>query len=99
MFENTGHDGLGRRLSRRQVLRGLALGATGLALLPAGHFNTFEAKSIFGFTPTVYWDFFETPLAMWRWADAKWEYMLAQDSKVVPPDQIQVTLRSGLKWS
>ncbi len=74
-------------------------GAWPFEVPPAGHFNTFEAKSIFGFTPTLYWDFFEAPLAIWRWADAKWEYILAQDSKVVPPDQISMNLRSGTKWS
>src|SRR4051812_46507663 len=66
---------------------------------PAGHWNSFEAKSIFGFTPTLYWDFFEAPLAIWRWADARWEYILAQESKIVPPDQIQLTLRPNIKWS
>jgi peptide/nickel transport system substrate-binding protein len=74
-------------------------GAWPFEVPPAGHFNSFEAKSIFGFTPTLYWDFFEAPLAIWRWADAKWEYVLAQDSKIVPPDQINLNLRSGLKWS
>ncbi|HET6316002.1 MAG TPA: hypothetical protein VFG86_06070, partial [Chloroflexota bacterium] len=58
-------------------------GAWPFEVPPAGHFNSFEAKSIFGFTPTLYWDFFEAPLAIWRWADAKWEYILGQDSKVV----------------
>jgi peptide/nickel transport system substrate-binding protein len=137
---------LGRRVSRRDLLRNLAVGTAGVALLsacapapdypgqtsapaattapaaqptagagkafhgawpyempPGGHFNTYLVKAILGgpITPggSIYWDLWQAPLAMWRWAERKWVPLLAQDWRLVPPDTFTVTVRPGIQWS
>ena len=72
-------------------------GAWPYDLPPKGHYNYFAASGII-LQGSVYIDLFQPNLAMWRWAEAKWEYFLAESSKLSGND-FDVKLRSGLKWS
>lgn len=74
-------------------------GAWPYSVPPSGHFNYFVgATSILG-GGSIYRDLFISPLGMWRWADAKWQYMLAESSRLVGTDTYEVKLRSNVKWS
>src|SRR5690242_11488051 len=67
---------------------------------PNGHFNL-----IFGVTHGIlnggiYLDVVLTPLAMYYWAQQRWEPMLAESWGFDPTaNTFAVTLKSGLKWS
>jgi len=62
---------------------------------PKGHYNYFATGAIL--TGSIYTDLFIPSLAVYRWADAKWDYWLAESSKLEGSD-FTVKLRSGLKW-
>jgi peptide/nickel transport system substrate-binding protein len=64
-------------------------------LPPQGHYNYFATNAIIG--DSIYRDLFIPSLAVYRWADAKWDYWLAESSKQ-NGDNFEVKLRSGLKW-
>jgi len=62
---------------------------------PKGHYNYFATGAIL--SGSIYTDVFIPSLAVYRWADAKWDYWLAESSKLDGND-FTVKLRSGLKW-
>jgi peptide/nickel transport system substrate-binding protein len=64
-------------------------------LPPAGHFNTFTTNWIL--QGSIYADLFIPALGIYRWADAKWDYLLAESSKLDGND-FTVKLRPNLKW-
>jgi peptide/nickel transport system substrate-binding protein len=71
-------------------------GAWPYDLPPKGHHNYFNNTAIlFG---SVYQDTFLPNLAMYRWADAKWEYFLAESSSLAG-NVFSVKLRPNVKWS
>jgi len=61
---------------------------------PKGEWNAFGANPILGgyLSEIIYQN-----LAFYRWADKKWEYMLAESHKVTS-DAVEVKLRKGVKW-
>ncbi len=61
-----------------------------------GHYNSFAPGAIL--SGSVYADLFIPSLAMYRWAEAKWEYLLAE-SAGPNGDGYEVKLRSGIRWS
>jgi peptide/nickel transport system substrate-binding protein len=71
-------------------------GAWPYDLPPKGHWNYFTTGYILG-PVSVYGDVYMPSLAVYRWADAKWEYWLAE-SHSVSGDNFDVKLRKGLKW-
>ncbi|OLC18943.1 MAG: hypothetical protein AUH33_06655 [Chloroflexi bacterium 13_1_40CM_68_21] len=64
-------------------------------LPPQGHYNYFATNAIIG--DSIYRDLFIPSLAVYRWADNKWDFWLAQ-SATQNGDNYDVKLRSGLKW-
>src|ERR1700716_3194897 len=52
-------------------------GAWPYDLPPKGHYNYFAASGIILQT-SVYIDLFQPSLAFYKWADAKWDYWLAE---------------------
>jgi len=70
-------------------------GAWPYSLPPAGHYNYFATNAILSGSP--YTDLFIPSLAVYRWADAKWEYWLAESASLNGNDYT-VKLRPGLKW-
>jgi peptide/nickel transport system substrate-binding protein len=73
-------------------------GAYPYQLPPTGHFNTFvSATAILAYT--LYQDVLEMPMAMYRWAEQKYEPYMATEWGFEPPDVFKVTLREGAKWS
>ena len=62
---------------------------------PKGHYNYFATGAIL--SGSIYTDLFIPSLAVYRWADAKWDYWLAESAKLDGNDYT-VKLRSGLKW-
>jgi len=63
---------------------------------PKGHYNYFATGAIL--LGSVYADLFIPSLAMYRWAEGRWEYLLAE-SAAPSADSYEVKLRSGIKWS
>ena len=63
---------------------------------PDGHFNTFATNAInfYGF----YSDLLEPPLGIYKWADGKYEGMLADTFGFDGNDYV-VTLKDGITWS
>jgi peptide/nickel transport system substrate-binding protein len=79
-------------------------GAWPYEMPPGGHFNTYVTKAIPIGVPLTpgsgpYWDLFQPPLGIFRWAENRWTAVLAQAWRLVPPDTFTVTLRSGVNWS
>jgi peptide/nickel transport system substrate-binding protein len=72
-------------------------GAWPYDLPPKGHFNYFAASGII-LQGAIYLDLFIPPLATYRWADAKWEYWLAESSSL-NGNVFEVKLRPNIKWS
>jgi peptide/nickel transport system substrate-binding protein len=72
-------------------------GAYPYQLPPVGHFNTFAANGIMALI--LYHDVLEMPMAMYRWAEQKYEPYMATEWGFEPPDVFKVTLREGAKWS
>ena len=72
-------------------------GAWPYDLPPKGHYNYFAASGII-LQGSVYLDLFQPSLAFWRWADAKWDYFLAESSRL-NGNVFEVKLRPNLKWS
>jgi hypothetical protein len=70
-------------------------GAWPYVLPPAGHYNYFATNAILSGSP--YTDLFIPSLGVYRWADAKWDYWLAESASLNGNDYT-VKLRSGLKW-
>ena len=64
-------------------------------LAPQGHWNYFATNAILG--GGIYTDLYIPSLAVYRWADAKWDFWLAQ-SATQNGDTYEVKLRSGVKW-
>src|SRR5438132_2863647 len=56
-------------------------GAWPYDLPPKGHYNYFASSGII-LQSSIFLDLFQPALAMWRWADAKQEYLLAESSKL-----------------
>lgn len=71
-------------------------GAWPYDLPPKGHFNYFATGSVL--SGSVYQDTFLPNLAMYKWADAKWEYFLAESSSLAG-NVFSVKLRPNVKWS
>ncbi len=71
-------------------------GAWPYDLPPKGHYNYFTTGAILG-SGSIYFDLFMPSLAIYRWADAKWQYLLAESSRLEGND-FTVKLRSGVKW-
>ena len=65
-------------------------------LPPKGHYNYFTTGTIL--SGSIYLDLFIPALGIYRWADAKWDYLLAESAKLDGNDYT-VKLRPGLKWS
>src|SRR5713226_1237571 len=63
---------------------------------PKGHYNYFATGAILSGSP--YADLFIPPLALYRWAEGRWDYLLAE-SAGPNADGYEVKLRSGIKWS
>ena len=70
-------------------------GAWPYDLPPKGHYNYFATGAILSGSP--YTDLFIPSLAVYRWADAKWDYWLAESAKLDGNDYT-VKLRPNLKW-
>src|SRR5512132_1125590 len=64
-------------------------------LAPQGHFNYFATNAILG--DAIYRDLFIPSLAVYRWAENKYDFWLAESAKLTG-DNYEVKLRSGLKW-
>ena len=64
-------------------------------LPPKGHWNYFGTGAILG--GGIYTDLYIPSLAVYRWADAKWDFWLAESAKQ-NGDNYEVKLRSGIKW-
>lgn len=71
-------------------------GAWPYDLPPKGHWNYFTTGYILG-PVSIFGDLYMPSLAVYRWADAKWEYWLAE-SHSSSPETFEVKLRKGLKW-
>src|SRR6266571_5611965 len=69
-------------------------GAWPYDLPPKGHYNYFAASGII-LQGSVYLDLFQPSLAMWNWNDAKWEYFLAESTKLTG-NVFEVKLRPNL---
>jgi peptide/nickel transport system substrate-binding protein len=72
-------------------------GAWPYDLPPKGHYNYFASAGII-LQGSVYLDLFIPSLAGYRWADAKWEYWLAESSSL-NGNVFEVKLRPNIKWS
>ena len=72
-------------------------GAWPYDLPPKGHYNYFASSGII-LQSSVYLDLFIPSLAGYRWADAKWEYWLAESSSL-NGNVFEVKLRPNIKWS
>jgi peptide/nickel transport system substrate-binding protein len=72
-------------------------GAWPYDLPPKGHYNYFASSGII-LQGSVYLDLFIPSLAGYRWADAKWEYWLAESSSL-NGNVFEVKLRPNIKWS
>ncbi|TMC79441.1 MAG: hypothetical protein E6J09_02025 [Chloroflexi bacterium] len=70
-------------------------GAWPYKLPPEYHYNYFATNSMLG--DSIYRDLFIPTLGVYRWADAKWDYWLAQSASL-SGDTYEIKLRSGLKW-
>jgi len=70
-------------------------GAWPYKLPPEYHYNYFATNSMLG--DSIYRDLFIPTLGVYRWADAKWDYWLAQSASL-SGDTYELKLRSGLKW-
>lgn len=64
-------------------------------LPPKGHYNYFTTGAIL--SGSIYLDLFIPALGIYRWADAKWDYLLAESAKLDGND-FTVKLRPNLKW-
>jgi peptide/nickel transport system substrate-binding protein len=72
-------------------------GAWPYDLPPKGHFNYFASSGII-LQGSVYLDLFIPSLAAYRWADAKWDYWLAESSSL-NGNVFEIKLRPNIKWS
>ncbi|MGH2821158.1 MAG: ABC transporter substrate-binding protein [Actinomycetota bacterium] len=73
-------------------------GAYPYLMPPQGHFNSFVTNTIMG-PDTIYWELLEMPMGMYKWAEDDYMPLLATEWGFKPPDQFEVTLREGVKWS
>ena len=64
-------------------------------LPPKGHYNTLSAGRIL--QGSYLEDFFIPSMAVYRWAEGKWEYWLAE-SATQNGENYEVKLKQGLKW-
>ncbi len=64
-------------------------------LPPKGHYNTLSAGRIL--QGSYLEDFFIPSLAVYRWAEGKWDYWLAE-SAAQNGENYEVKLKQGLKW-
>jgi len=64
---------------------------------PKGHYNYFAPGAIL--SGSIYTDLFIPSLAMYRWTEAKWDYLLAESAAPTEAASYEVKLRSGIKWS
>ena len=64
-------------------------------LPPEFHYNYFATNSMLG--DAIYRHLFIPALGVFRWADNKWDYWLAQSASL-SGDTYELKLRSGLKW-
>ena len=71
-------------------------GAWPYDLPPKGHWNYFTTGYILG-PASIFGDLYMPSLAIYRWADAKYDYWLAE-SHTATADSFEVKLRKGLKW-
>lgn len=62
---------------------------------PKGHYNYLSAGTIL--SGSYLTDFFIPSLAVYRWAEGKWDYWLA-DSATQNGENYEVKLKQGLKW-
>ena len=62
---------------------------------PKGEWNAYGANAILGGSYLV--EIAYQNLAIYRWADKKWDYLLAESHKSAP-DSFEVKLRKGVKW-
>ena len=73
-------------------------GAWPYDLPPKGHYNYFTSGAILATSGvSIFGDLMMPSLAAYRWAEAKWEYWLAE-SHTASADSFEVKLRKGLKW-
>jgi len=61
-------------------------------LSPQGHWNYYATNAILG--GSIYMDTFLPALGVYRWAENKWDYWLAESGKQTG-DNFEVKLRSG----
>lgn len=64
-------------------------------LPPKGHWNVFGTGQILG--GSFIEELYIPTLAIYRWADAKWDYLLAESHQTTN-DGVTVKLRQGVKW-
>jgi len=64
-------------------------------LPPKGHYNYLSPGTILSGSYLI--DFFLPSLAVYRWAEGKWEYWLAESSAQTG-ENFEVKLRKGIKW-
>ncbi len=64
---------------------------------PTGHWNAYAPRGIL--TTGIYRHLWLTTLGMYKWADDKYEYWLAESSGLKGTDTYEIKLRSGIKWS
>jgi len=64
-------------------------------LPPKGHYNYLSGGTIL--SGSYLGDFFIPSLAVYRWAEGKWEYWLAESS-AQNGENFEVKLRKGIKW-
>jgi peptide/nickel transport system substrate-binding protein len=64
-------------------------------LQPQGHWNYYATNAILG--GSIYTDLFIPALGVYKWADNKWDFWLAESAKQTG-DNYEVKLRSGIKW-
>jgi peptide/nickel transport system substrate-binding protein len=72
-------------------------GAWPYQLPPAGHFNAYAPRGIL--TTGIYRHLWLGQLAMYKWADNSYIFWLAESAKQQPGNNLEVKLRSGIKWS
>lgn len=71
-------------------------GAWPYDLPPKGHYNYFAAGAIL--RGGIYTDLMYPSLAVYRWADAKWDFWMAESAKLTG-NVYEVKLRKNIKWA
>lgn len=64
---------------------------------PAGHFNTFDLINAIALD--FYWNLMEMPMAIYMWADDRYEPLMATEWGFEGSNTYAVKLREGAKWS